>query len=68
MLTTTVLLPWGVAYKLVSQRIVEIDEGLVRQFPSIAIFVPSEAQVQPVAQGAFPLSSASCTPRAPPWT
>ena len=32
-----------------AKRIVEI-EGLVRQFPSIAIFVPSEAQVQPVAQ------------------
>lgn len=32
-----------------AKRIVEI-EGLVRQFPSIAIFVPSEDQVQPVAQ------------------
>jgi hypothetical protein len=32
-----------------ARRIVEI-EALVRQFPSIAVFVPSEAQVQPVAQ------------------
>ena len=32
-----------------AKRIVEI-ESLVLQFPSIAIFVPSEAQVQPVAQ------------------
>jgi DNA polymerase III delta prime subunit len=32
-----------------ARRIIEI-ETLVRQFPSIAIFVPSEAQVQPVAQ------------------
>ena len=32
-----------------AKRIVEI-ESLVRQFPSIAIFVPSEAQVQPVAE------------------
>jgi DNA helicase IV len=31
------------------KRIVEI-ESLVRQFPSIAIFVPSEVQVQPVAE------------------
>jgi DNA helicase IV len=32
-----------------AKRIIEI-ESLVRQFPSIAIFVPSEAQVQPVAE------------------
>jgi DNA helicase IV len=32
-----------------AKRIVEI-ESLVRQFPSIAIFVPSEAQVQPLAE------------------
>jgi hypothetical protein len=32
-----------------AKRIVEI-ESLVRQFPSIAIFVPSEVQVQPLAE------------------
>ena len=32
-----------------AKRIVEI-ESLVQQFPSIAIFVPSEAQVQPLAE------------------
>lgn len=32
-----------------AQRITEI-EGLVRQLPSIAIFVPSEAEVEPVAK------------------
>jgi DNA helicase IV len=34
--------------KWLSQRIVEI-ESLVRQLPSVAIFVPSEAEVQPLA-------------------
>lgn len=34
--------------KWLSQRIIEI-EGLVRQLPSIAIFVPSEAEVEPFA-------------------
>lgn len=35
--------------KWLAKRILEI-EGLVRQLPSIAIFVPSEAKVQPVAE------------------